>query len=171
MTALPTNVVSVIPLPIPSTRIGDAERSHACGTLSAHFAAGRLTGEELEERLAAAIAARTAVDLQWLIADLPPIQPQPSEPTSPAAAPTVPSGASEWGAGDILVLLVFIGCVGVAGCALWILMMAGAYMGTYIVAGTLSAIVAGTGGAAAVHLAHRSNQRQLARTASAHRRD
>ena len=155
-------------LPRPSlraVRIGDIERHDACGELSAHFAAGRLTGDELDERLAAAIAARTAVDLQWIVADLPPIQQEPAESTSPAAAPTAPSGASEWGAGDIIVLLVFIGCVAVAGCALWILMMAGAYMVTYIVAGTLSAIVAGTGGAAAVHLAHRSNQRHLAAAA------
>ena len=57
--------------------------------------------------------------------------------------------------------MVFLGCVGVAGFALLVLMIAGAYPGTSIVAGALSAIVAGTGGAAAVHLAHRSNQRHL----------
>ena len=84
-----------VPLPgLRAVRIGDIERQDACGRLSAHFAAGRLACDELDERLAAAIAARTAVDLQWLVADLPPIPPEPSGPIPPTAASTPPSGAS-----------------------------------------------------------------------------
>jgi hypothetical protein len=53
-------------------RIGDRERSAAAERLSAHAAAGRLTVEELEERLERAQAAVHARDLAALEADLPP---------------------------------------------------------------------------------------------------
>jgi hypothetical protein len=52
-------------------RIGDAERDAAAAALGNHFASGRLTREEFDERLEQAWAARTAVDLDPLFADLP----------------------------------------------------------------------------------------------------
>jgi hypothetical protein len=52
-------------------RVGDREREAAVERLTAHAAAGRLTVEELEERLERAHAARVARDLQRLEADLP----------------------------------------------------------------------------------------------------
>jgi DUF1707 SHOCT-like domain len=54
-----------------SLRIGDAERDAAIGALSRHFADGRLTQSEHEERVAAALTARTGSDLNRLFADLP----------------------------------------------------------------------------------------------------
>jgi hypothetical protein len=52
-------------------RVGDAERAAAAERLSTHASAGRLTLEELEERLAAANAAVHGRDLAVLEADLP----------------------------------------------------------------------------------------------------
>lgn len=52
-------------------RIGDAERERAVSEIGEHFAAGRLTRDELDERLELAWRARTAADLAPLFADLP----------------------------------------------------------------------------------------------------
>ncbi len=52
-------------------RIGDAERDRAVGALGDHFAAGRLSREELDERIDQAMGARFDADLQPLFVDLP----------------------------------------------------------------------------------------------------
>jgi uncharacterized protein DUF1707 len=64
----------------PSVRVSDAERERAAADLREHFAAGRLTDEELSDRVAAAYAARTAADLAAVRVDLPAL------PASPAQA-------------------------------------------------------------------------------------
>ncbi len=55
----------------PDLRVSDSEREAAAAELREHFAAGRLTDDELSERLGAAYAARTAGDLASVRADLP----------------------------------------------------------------------------------------------------
>ncbi|MDY7100951.1 MAG: DUF1707 domain-containing protein [Actinomycetota bacterium] len=65
-------VPSVDPRP---ARIGDAEREAAAGRLNRHYALGRLSMVELEERLDATFAAVTAADLDAVLADLPPPDP------------------------------------------------------------------------------------------------
>jgi len=57
----------------PSTpiRIGDTERDEAVSALGDHFAAGRLTREELDERIDQAVQAKFSTDLEPLFADLP----------------------------------------------------------------------------------------------------
>ncbi|HEY0238515.1 MAG TPA: DUF1707 domain-containing protein [Friedmanniella sp.] len=58
----------------PSTepvRIGDAERDEALDKLGDHFAAGRLTREELDERTEKAMGARFDRDLEPIFSDLP----------------------------------------------------------------------------------------------------
>jgi len=52
-------------------RIGDAERDEALDKLGEHFAAGRLTREELDERTDLAIGARFDSDLEQIFRDLP----------------------------------------------------------------------------------------------------
>jgi hypothetical protein len=52
-------------------RIGDAERDAAAADLGEHYAAGRLTLDELNERLDAAFTAKTFGQLARLMADLP----------------------------------------------------------------------------------------------------
>jgi hypothetical protein len=67
-------------------RIGDAEREHAVTALGEHYAAGRLTKDEFDERSGAAWSATTAGDLAPLFADLPGLQVQPA-PRVRAARP------------------------------------------------------------------------------------
>ena len=57
--------------PQPEVRIGDAEREAAVAALGDHYAAGRLTKEEYDERSGQAYAARTRSGLLPLFADLP----------------------------------------------------------------------------------------------------
>ena len=52
-------------------RIGDADRERALTSLGEHYAVGRLTKEELDERSDAVWTARTAADLAVLFVDLP----------------------------------------------------------------------------------------------------
>ena len=52
-------------------RVSDAEREAAAAELQEHFASGRLNQDELDERLAAAFAAKTRADLNALFTDLP----------------------------------------------------------------------------------------------------
>lgn len=52
-------------------RIGDTERDETVSLLSDHFAAGRLTRTELDQRTAQALDARTRDDLDRVMVDLP----------------------------------------------------------------------------------------------------
>lgn len=75
----------------PELRIADRDREAAVTALGEHYAAGRLTKEEFDERADAAWAARTASGLWPLFADLPrPAVQQPAPATvhrTPAAVP------------------------------------------------------------------------------------
>lgn len=88
-------------------RIGDAERDVATQELGEHFVAGRLTLDELHERLGLALSARTHGQLVRVMADLPaPRQPATRWPAAgnPATAATVPAlvaiGHREQACGD-----------------------------------------------------------------------
>ncbi|HJS96186.1 MAG TPA: DUF1707 domain-containing protein [Solirubrobacteraceae bacterium] len=52
-------------------RASDEQRDRAAAEIREHFAAGRLTDEELSDRVQAAYAARTVGDINALLADLP----------------------------------------------------------------------------------------------------
>ncbi|TMR99298.1 DUF1707 SHOCT-like domain-containing protein [Nonomuraea basaltis] len=52
-------------------RIGDAEREQTMAALREHFAQGRLTHEELDERLDRTLTAKTGRDLAQVTSDLP----------------------------------------------------------------------------------------------------
>ncbi len=70
------------PVPVVPTRIGDAERDEAVSALGDHFAAGRLSREELDERIDQAVQAKFSTDLEPLFADLPAPVEQPVRPKS-----------------------------------------------------------------------------------------
>ena len=71
----------------PHLRAADTDRAAVAAALGEHMAAGRLTVEEYEERVARAYAARTYGDLDALTADLP----APTRgPAAPPAAPAAP---------------------------------------------------------------------------------
>ena len=79
-------------------RIGDAERDAALEALTEHFVAGRLDQAEFDQRMDAAMRARTAADLVPLFADLPQ---QPAVPElsvrAPVEADEQPADAGERG--------------------------------------------------------------------------
>ena len=60
-------------------RIGDAERDAAATDLGEHYAAGRLTLDELHERLDSVFAAKTLGQLSRVMADLPGPRPWPGQ--------------------------------------------------------------------------------------------
>jgi Domain of unknown function (DUF1707) len=55
----------------PELRASDEQRDRAAREIREHFAAGRLTDEELSDRVQAAYSARTEAELERLVADLP----------------------------------------------------------------------------------------------------
>jgi hypothetical protein len=85
-------------------RASDGERDQAVAQLQRHFADGRLTQAELEERVGAALAARTRDQLRALTADLPGADVRPARPAM-ALDPCLlclllvlcpPAGAAYW---------------------------------------------------------------------------
>jgi hypothetical protein len=74
-------------------RVSDADRDRVTAQLRDHFAAGRITPSELDERLSAALTATTAGDLRAILADLPGPAPVPL-----GAAPGPPRAAPAWAA-------------------------------------------------------------------------
>jgi hypothetical protein len=79
------------PVRAPAPLASDADRDIAADILCAAVGDGRLTLDELDERLGAALSARTVTELAALIADLPGRRcPPPSVPlVDAAAAPTL----------------------------------------------------------------------------------
>ena len=72
--------------PDPTLRASDADRERVVDVLRRHTAEGRLTPEELEERLETVYAARTLGDLEAPVHDLPP-EPAPRSPRRPVPRP------------------------------------------------------------------------------------
>lgn len=58
----------------PELRVSDEDRERVATELREHYAAGRIDGEELGDRLDRAYAARTAGELELLRADLPALE-------------------------------------------------------------------------------------------------
>jgi Domain of unknown function (DUF1707) len=86
-------------------RVGDAERDAAAADLGEHYTAGRLTLEELHERLEAVFAAKTFGQLARVMSDLPgsgrlagPARPF-GPPVLPGSLPWMPVSAPSyhWG--------------------------------------------------------------------------
>jgi hypothetical protein len=82
-------------------RIGDKEREGAVNALGEHYAAGRLTKEEYDERAAVAYAAKTESSLRPLFTDLPGPHPFAVASSSPGStgARSRPTGPGSWAAG------------------------------------------------------------------------
>ncbi len=90
----------------PGVRIGNAEREAAATSLREHYAQGRLTLEEFNQRLDAVFAAKTDVELARITRDLPHVGPYapppysaPWPPSQPNRAP-MPGSAYPVGAGE-----------------------------------------------------------------------
>ena len=78
-------------------RVSDADRERVAERLREHFAQGRLTSDELEERITATFSAKTVGDLRQVMTDLPgetPAAPVPPQAGPPQAGPPRPGRAA-----------------------------------------------------------------------------
>jgi anti-sigma-K factor RskA len=119
--------------PRPEPRIGDVERDAAIRALGEHYAAGRLTKEEFDERSDVAVRARTDSELRPLFLDLPPLYAGPAPVPPGPARVQVPWGPAyqgarrqhprgpRWQSLPLLPLLVLLVVVAVLSGAWWLL--------------------------------------------------
>jgi hypothetical protein len=70
----------------PNLRASDEQRERAAQEIREHFAAGRLTDEELSERVQSVYSARTQGELRGLLADLPKLPATPAQQKAELAA-------------------------------------------------------------------------------------
>jgi Domain of unknown function (DUF1707) len=109
--------------PAPEPRIGDAERDVAIKALGEHYAAGRLTKEEYDERADVALRARFDSDLRHLFLDLP--RTGPGMPSRGSYQPGVRRGPS-WRHSPLVPLLtVAVVVIAVANGPWWLLLILG----------------------------------------------
>jgi Domain of unknown function (DUF1707) len=87
-------------------RVSDAEREAAAAELREHFASGRLTQDEMDERLTAVFAAKTRADLNAVFTDLPSSGHGWASASAPGSTPSgdraygsFGPGAQGWGPG------------------------------------------------------------------------
>jgi hypothetical protein len=76
-----------------NVRVGDADRDAIAAQLREHYADGRLTLDELNERLDHTFAAKTTADLDAVMRDLPHVP-------RPVGAPLVGSTGTGWDSGS-----------------------------------------------------------------------
>ncbi len=107
----PANLGPPIPFVNPSWLAATADRERTVGVIRAGFAEGRLSQDELDERVAQAYAARTYGELWALTADLP-AGPLPLAAFSPypqgTVAPADPAEAANWQSGAALLITALI---------------------------------------------------------------
>jgi len=88
----------------PALRASDTDRERTVATLRDHFATGRLSDDELADRVARADDSKTLAELEWLLLDLP--SPESALPaTSP---PQVPARRTRTKTGHVLATSVRI---------------------------------------------------------------
>lgn len=97
-------------------RASHADREQVVGALQAAFVQGRLTADELDERVGQALAARTYAELAALTTDLPAdptpaVQPAPASPPARRLQNPAARRAVKAGAGAIGVAVIALGVV------------------------------------------------------------
>ncbi len=112
-------------------RIGDAERDRAVTTLGEHFAAGRITKEEFDERSDTATRARYAGEIAPLFTDLPDagaaVQPLPSRQLRRPAGPPPPFLFLV----PVVVVVAVVTAIVAAPWLLWMLFALAMFMGPW----------------------------------------
>ncbi|HEY3063633.1 MAG TPA: DUF1707 domain-containing protein [Chloroflexota bacterium] len=101
---------------MPSLRVGDADRRHVVEQLQRHFVDGRLTSDELSERVDQTLVARTVAELAAPLADLPPLE------TTEVKTP-----GRWWPAFTTLPGMVLVGLLGVM-LLTWLIWLPGAHV-------------------------------------------
>ena len=87
-------------------RASDADRDRVTARLQEHFAAGRLTRDELDERIAAVLHARTFGELRPPLADLPEPVPAPRAALAQQAGRPWPARRHHHGLAPLFLLLL-----------------------------------------------------------------
>ncbi len=94
-------------LPAPSWLVGTADRERAVGILRAGFTEGRLSQDELDERIGRAYAARTYAQLWAVTSDLP-AGPYPSPVMPPNGSVVTPPEGGNWQSATALLLTALV---------------------------------------------------------------
>jgi hypothetical protein len=110
-----------------SLRAGDADRRRVADELQRHYVEGRLSSDELTERVRQATAARTQGDLAALLQDLPPLTPAPSEPTAVAPQTESPGPVGSPSHRDVRTHVTSYALVMVLLVAIWLITSPGGY--------------------------------------------
>ncbi len=108
-------------------RAGDAERRRVADLLQEHYVAGRLSSDELSERVRQAMAARTRGDLDALLNDLPPLAAPAQDVTAPGAAPVDRAPTAPWGRRDVRAHVTSYALVMALLVVIWLLTTPGGY--------------------------------------------
>ena len=87
------------PLGPTHVRVGDPERLRIVDELQRHYVLGRLTQDELDQRVSRSLAARTFGDLEDVVNDLP-FEPPPAASESSAASSKSPRDIGDLHAGS-----------------------------------------------------------------------
>jgi hypothetical protein len=95
-------------------RVSDAEREHHAELLRDHAAQGRLTVDELDERLDRVYAARTVGELAPIVSDLP----APAQPRAPRPRPRA-RRRPEWAAFVAVNLMLIVIWAATGGGYFW----------------------------------------------------
>jgi hypothetical protein len=112
------------PWPRADLRVGDADRRAAVDELQRHYVEGRLSSEELSERVSQALAARTFGDLSNLLADLPSLDRPGQEQLPPGPQHHPEQWHTSFLSPSIMLLLVVISVIAV----LWLATASGGRM-------------------------------------------
>lgn len=114
----------------PEIRIGDREREAAVSALGEHYAQGRLTKEEFDERAEVAWGARTNSDLAPLFLDLPRLPEQASATRPTTAGSSSSRSRSRWSGPPVIpVLLLVVVVAAVSDLEIWpLLLVFGVYL-------------------------------------------
>jgi len=126
------------PVRDPDLRVSQAERDEVAAELARHFADGRLTIEEYEERIEAALASRTGHDLEPLLADLPTAS-RREAPRQRTSARSRRHRGSGWSTARVIAIAaVVVLAISTGPWALWLLWPA------FLFTGACGRIAAGT---------------------------
>ncbi len=113
----------------PEPRIGDREREAAATALGEHYAAGRISKEEYDERSAVVWAAKTNAELRPVFADLPAARRQPpSAPVSPPVPQRRTGRPGGWRIPLLPLLVLVIGIALLTELPLWLLLPAAGWL-------------------------------------------
>jgi len=108
-------------------RVGDADRKAVVAELQRHFVEGRLTSEELGERVSQALQARTFADFSPLLNDLPVLNPETTERPELAVHQADESWHGHVMGPPLGAILLIIGLMAL----LWVFMMPGMRFGFF----------------------------------------